>query len=287
MSKSLLLSNKYVKFGISCFNLLYLILIFALAIWTFLYKLVFTSQTGFDVFYIILSVIFATLMLLTKNQIMTRIVALSIPLPIFFLTLFNIDTPIMFIPPLVVAIVMFFACGAGDTAKVLLGSLYLLMFVVGMVGYTIISTLFGGSAVETRLDANLTDTEITSIYNMEKINQLNQNSVSPDGKFRYYILDVQDNDRGKVIVVVEPNDLDKHYKFFDLIEAGYSSRIAKYPTRGATPDIEWVINEDYDPNDEGSAQYKLRYRFGEAAEWKTSTINIPSQKNYLRFLNVN
>ena len=286
MNKSLL-SNKYVRFGISCFSVLYLILIAALAVWSFLYEIVFTSPAAFYTFYIILSAIFGVLMFLTKNQVVTRIISMVILLPTFFLLLFNTGEPLLFVPPLVVGVIMFFACGSSDTAKVLLGSLYILMFVMGIAGYTIISTLFGGSAVETRLDDTVTDPEITSLYDMDKINQLNANSVSPDGKYRYYIIDVQDNDRGKVIIVVEPNDMDIHYRFFDLIEAGYTSRIAKYATRGVTPDVEWVINEDYDAHDENSSQYKLRYRFGEGSEWKTSTINIPEKKNYLRFLNVN
>lgn len=182
---------------------------------------------------------------------------------------------------------MFFICGAGDTSKIIWGSFYLILFVVGIVVFYIMSTLFGGSAIETILDSTVTDTAVTDEYDMDKIAELNANSVSPDGKCRYYIIDVQDNDRGKVIIVVEPNDMDVNYRFFTLVEEGYSVRIAKYSTRGVTPDIEWVVNEDYDESGETTAaSYKLRYRFGENAEWKTSTINIPTKKNYLTFLNV-
>ena len=252
-----IISNKFVRFGISCFNVLYLILISALAVWTFLYKLVFTNQTGFYVFYISLSLIFCVLMILTRNQLFTRIVSLAILFPVFLLTLFNMSQPMLFLPPLIVGILMFFICGASDTPKIILGSLYLLMFIVGLVGYNILTTLFGGSAVETKLDYTVTDTEITSVYNMEKI-----------------------------IIVVEPNDKDVKYRLFDLIESGYTSRIAKYQIRGVTPDIEWVLNDEYSEGSE-NARYKLRYRFGDGAEWKTSTINIPEKKNYLWFMNIN
>lgn len=64
-----IISNKFVRFGISCFNVLYLILISALAVWTFLYKLVFTNQTGFYVFYISLSLIFCVLMILDRKSV--------------------------------------------------------------------------------------------------------------------------------------------------------------------------------------------------------------------------
>lgn len=285
MNKNII-SNKFVRFGISCFNILYLFLLSVLAVWTLLYRLVFTNQTGFYIFYISLSLIFCVLMMLTRNQLFTRIVSMALLFPVFLLTLFNLSQPLLFIPPLIVGILMFFACGAGDTSKIILGSLYLLMFVVGLVGYNILTTLFGGSAIETKLDYTVTDTEVTSVYNMEKIDRLNRSSVSPDGKYRYYILDVQDNDRGKVIIAVEPNDRDVKYRLFNLIEAGYTSRIAKYQIRGVTPDIEWVLNDEYSEGSE-NARYKLRYRFGDGAEWKTSTIKIPEKKNYLWFMNIN
>lgn len=285
MDKNNIITNKYVRFGISCINILYLIFISFIASWTFLYELRFTNSNSFYVFYIALAVIFFILMFLSKEQFLTRTVSMLLPLPVFALTVINLEVPLLFVPPLLVALLMFFICSAGDNTKVILGSIYLLMFVVGIVGYTIISTLFGGSAIETRLNYTVSDSNITDDYDMAKIDRLNLNSVSPDGKYRYYILDVQDNDRGKVIIVVEPNDLDKHYKLFDLIEAGYTSRIAKYPTRGVTPDIEWIPNDEYSEGSENS-RYKLRYRFGATSEWKTSTINIPNKKNYLRFMNL-
>lgn len=281
-----IISNGFARFCISFFNCLYLVLILVLSIWTFLYRIEFTSPTGFAVFYIFLNIVFCALMILTKDQILTRIVSLSVLAPVFLLTVINLTRPVLFVPPLIVGILMFFICGAGDTSKVVLGSIYILLFIIGIVGYNIVSTLFSGSIIETRLDYNISDPEITAVYDMEKINRLVLNSVSPDGKYRYYILDVQDNDRGKVIIVVEPNDMDVKHRFFTLVEAGYTSRIAKYQARGITPDIEWIPNNEYTESSE-NARYKLRYRFGEGTEWKTSTINIPNKKNYLQFMNLN
>ncbi len=291
-----IINNKYIRFGISCFNLLYLILICVLTMWTFLYKISFTNEKAFIGIYIVLNSIFLVLMILTRDQIITRFISTIMLLPVFVLMLFNLDNLWMFIPPIAVGVLMFFICTAGDTVKVIMGSMYLLLFVVGLVGYMILTTLFGGSAIETVLSSDITDPEVVSAYDMNKISLLNANNVSPDGQYRYYILDVQDNDRGKVIIVVEPNYLDVNYRFFKLIEEGYTSRIAKYSVRGVTPDIEWVLNDEYgdgavktdaDGNEVKIAKYKLRYRFGEGSEWKTSTINIPKKKNYLKFMNLN
>ncbi len=273
MNKSLL-SNKWLQFGISVFNVIYLIFICVLTVWTFLYEIRFDSESAFYFLYIGLSVIFCVFMFISRHQLITRITSMVLLLPVFLLILFNTSEPIIYIPCLTVGIFMFFACGCGPSTKVIMGSLYLLMYIVGLIGFMIISTLFGGNTVETVLDSSVTDTGITSEYDMEKIERLNANSISPDGKYRYYILDVQDNDRGKVIIVVEPNDRDINYRFFSLVEVGYATRIAKHPTRGVTPDIEWLSGN------------QIRYRFGEGSEWKTSTISPPTEKNYLRFLGV-
>ena len=273
MNKSFL-SNWFLNFCISVFNLLYLVLIFTFAIWSFLYEITFVNEKTFLIVYGVASVIFMVLMIITRKQLLTRIMSMVLLTPVFMLVVFNQDSFLMYLPPLIVGIVMFFVCQSSATTKVVMGTLYILMYFVGLIGFMLISTLFGGSAIETRLDATVTDTTITENYDMNKIAQLNANNISPDGKYRYYILDVQDNERGKVIIVVEPNDMDIEYRFFTLVEVGYSSRIAKYAVRGVTPDIEWVSNN------------QIRYRFGEGAEWKTSTISIPTEKNYLRFLNI-
>ncbi len=290
-----IITNKYAKFGISCFNVLYLILISIMTFWSFSYEVKYQNEAVFFAFFVVLSVIFGVFMFITRKELITRIVSMTMLFVVFFLMIFNLSQPLAFVPPLAVGIVMFFACKSGDTAKVIMGSIYILMFVVGLVVFNIASALFGGSAIETRLNSQVTDPAITSMYDMAKIEQLNNKSVSPDGKYRYYILDVQDNDRGKVIIVVEPNDLDVSYSFFTLVEAGYTSRIAKYVRRGVTPDIEWVQDPSYDPtkvytdadgNRIEPSKYMLKYRFGDG-EWKTSKVNIPNEKNYLRFLNIN
>ncbi len=258
----------------SVFNVVYLIFIGALTVWTFLYEIRFDNEKAFYGLYIALTVIFCGTMFISRKQFLTRVISMLLLFPVFLLIIFNMGNPILYIPCAVIGVFMFFACGARDTTKVLVGSVYLLMYICGIIGFMIIYTLFVGSATETILDSTVTDQAVTGEYDMAKINELNAKSVSPDGKYRYYIVDVQDNDRGKVIIVVEPNDMDISYRFFTLVEAGYTSRIAKYHVRGVTPDIQWLSGDT------------IRYKFGENAEWKVSTIKIPEQKNYLRFLGV-
>ncbi len=270
-----LLSNKWLQFGVSFLNFAYLALIGILAYWTFLYEIRFRSERAFGIIYIIISVLFLILMLYTRKRLPTRVISMLLLFPVFLLILFNFSRPMIFVPPLIVGVVLFFACGCGESTKVIMGTIYILMYVVGIVVFMIACTLFGGSSVETKLDSSAPP-EILENYDAAKIDNLNAMSVSPDGKYRYYIVDVKDNSRGKVMIVVEPNDLDRQYRYFTLVEVGYTLRVAIHSTSGVTPDIKWVGND------------AISYSFGNG-EWKTSTVSQmfeAMEKNYLRFLNI-
>lgn len=267
-----ILSNKFFKLGISLLTAAYLGLITLLAYWTFLYEIRFRNERAFEIIYIAASVIFLVLMLYTRKELPTRIFAMALLLPVFLLILFNVSRPEIFVPPLAVGIIMFFACTAGESTKVIMGTVYILLYVVGLVAFAVACTLFGGSSVETKLDVN-TPAEIAANYDMAKIDNLNAACVSPGGKYRYYIEDVQDNARGRVIIIVEPNDLDIEYRYFTLVEVGYTTRVAIHNASGVTPDIRW-IDED-----------TITYTFGDG-EWRTSTVQQMKEKNYLRFLRI-
>lgn len=266
------LSNKFLQLGVSFLCFAYLALIGILAYWTFLYEIQFKSERAFDIIYIAVSIFFLILMFYSRKQFPTRLISMLLLFPVFLLIIFNFSRPMIFIPPLVVGLVLFFACSAGESTKVIMGTIYILLYVVGLVVFMIASTLFGGSSIETKLNAS-TSPDILSQYDAAKIDNLNSQSVSPDGKYRYYIVDVQDNSRGQVMIIVEPNDLDREYRYFTLVEVGYSQRVAIHTARGVTPDIKWVDGQT------------ISFTFGDG-QWKTTTITKMEEKNYLRFINI-
>ena len=266
------LSNKWLQFGISLLTTAYLALVGILSYWTFLYEIRFKNERTFEIIYIGVSVFFLILMFYSRKMLPTRIISMLLLFPVFLLILFNFSRPVIYLPPLIVGVILFFACSAGESTKVIVGTVYILLYVVGLVIFMIAGTLFGGSSVETRLTAD-SPAEVLAEYDAAKIDNLNAMSVSPGGEYRYYIVDVQDNSRGKVMIVVEPNNLDKQYRYFTLVEVGYSQRVAIHSSRGVTPDVKWIDSST------------ISYAFGDG-EWKTSTITPMEDKNYLRFINI-
>ncbi len=267
------LTNKWTKLGASLLTLIYAWIIITLAYNTFLYQLVIKKTVEFGVVYIILNVIFLLLIFFTRKEIATTIVTMiSLPF-VFFILIFNFGNWLVIIPPLAVCISAFFMCRAPELLKTLLGTVYLLMYILGVIAFLVVKLLFGGSNNLTVLNGELSaESNLWDIYSYEKVVELANNSVSPDGSYRYYIVDVSDSGKGRVEIYVEPNDKDKSYKYFDFVEKGSFRRIALKNSRGTAslPQIQWVNGN--------TIQYKFS---GEKV--KTNQITEIT-KDYLSFL---
>ena len=117
------LSNVWVKRAVSVFGIAYFAVIAMLTYATFLYDLEFAEgrERNFFIVYVISSVVFLLLMLLTRNELVTRLLSVLWLPVVFFLILFNMMDWVLIVPPFVVAIVIFFAAGTNSTVKVIFG----------------------------------------------------------------------------------------------------------------------------------------------------------------------
>lgn len=283
------IDNIWLKRIISLINLIYVFVIGIFTYASFLYTLEFKSDSylGFGIAYIIASAVFMVLMILTRSNMVTRIIGIILPPLVFLLIIFNLGNWMLIIPTFIVAVVIFFVSYNNATLKVILGTIYLLLYVLGLILVFVLNFLFGGSnTVETRLDAEtLSDPANAAVYEIYKdviddINSVNftedgqDKRISPDGSKEYYLADVQDNSTGNLVLYVVPHGNDKDFKFFTLKEKGVRYTVYRFDSRGAVPlEIAWKDNE--------TLQYQRRD--GKVEE---STIIMP-EKNYWEFLGIN
>lgn len=283
------IDNIWLKRIISLINLIYVFVIGIFTYASFLYTLEFKSDSylGFGIAYIIASAVFMVLMILTRSNMVTRIIGIILPPLVFLLIIFNLGNWMLIIPTFIVAVVIFFVSYNNATLKVILGTIYLLLYVLGLILVFVLNFLFGGSnTVETRLDAEtLSDPANAAVYEiykdvMDDINSVNftedgqDKRISPDGSKEYYLADVQDNSTGNLVLYVVPHGNDKDFKFFTLKEKGVRYTVYRFDSRGAVPlEIAWKDNE--------TLQYQRRD--GKVEE---STIIMP-EKNYWEFLGIN
>ncbi len=269
-----ILNNLWVKRLISLFNFLYVAVLVLLSYSTFVYDLE-IHEGGEGIFfavYLIASAIFLSLMIFTRRILATKIISFLLLPIVFTLLIFNMGNWILIIPPFLVALVAFFVCDTNETVKVIFGTIYLLMYVLGIVVLFIFSNF--NTAIETKLDENLSpDSDVYRLYDMQAVlEQVNEdNSVSPDGTLRFYLYDVQDNNKGELKLIVEPYGQDKVMKFFTLKQKGIRRIVYRFEGRGEIPEIHWV--------DDTTIQYKLP----DDEEFSESYVTLP-EKDYFEFL---
>lgn len=283
------LSNIWVKRCVSIFNVAYFAVIVLLTYATFLYKLEFAEgmQASFFLIYTFASLVFLILMLYTRNQPITKLLSVLMLPVVFFMILFNMGIWVLIIPPFIVAIVMFFAAGNNENVKVIMGTIYLLLYVLGLVAYFVLNMLFGGSSVETVLDMNIDPSgKVYSRYSnqAEKLAEVTdeKNAISPDGKYKFYLVDVQDSDKGAVKIYVEPYGEDIELKFFTLKQKGIRKTITNKGIRGIIPDVGWSVRT----NDSGKKELIVQYRLADGGELKEGSVSNMPDKQYLDFLGI-
>lgn len=283
------LSNIWVKRAVATFNLAYFSVIVLMTCATFLYDLEFTPEriTSFFTVYVIANVVFLVLMLFSKNVLITKLISVLMLPVVFCLILFNMGDWILIIPPFIVAVVMFFACGTNETVKVILGTIYLLLYVLGLVAFFVLNLLFGGTSTETVLNADLDrDSAVYELYSdkdtFTKLCEVtrDENLISPDGNYQIVLYDVKNSDKGAVKICVIPYGKDIKLKFFTLKEKGIEKVISNKGTRGVVPDVGWFYDED------DGGKLKVQYRLTPEDDLKATSVTNMPDKQYLEFLGI-
>lgn len=279
------LSNVWVKRAVSVFNIAYFAVVFLITYATFLYDLEFAEgkEKSFFTVYVVASVVFLGLMLFTRNELPTRMLSVLMLPVVFLMILFNMYDWILIIPPFAVAVIMFFAAGTNETLKVIMGTIYLLMYVLGLVAYFVLNMLFGGATTETVLSADLDrGSDVFKTYKSEytKICDVTDetNTISPDGQYQIVLYDVQNNSQGAVKICVIPYGQDIELKFFTLKQKGIEKTISNKGTRGIVPDVGWTQLED--------GTLAVQYRLSPEDELKQTSVRVMPDKQYLEFLGI-
>lgn len=272
-----ILNNKKITVVLSISSVLYMLYLLSLAYNTFFYKFVITSQIGFALFYILINILFVSAMFFSRKEKLTSILSILFLFVIFWLLIFNFNQAIVFLPPMIVSIFMFFACKGNETFKTIVGTLYLLLYILGIIIFVLSGSFFGDRINGTVLTKNINSkSELLTVYSQDKIDKIVEGSVSPDKKYRFYIADVKNSAKGQIQIIVTPNDMDKKHLLYSLEEKGREKIVGFIKSRGndSLPEVKWIGDN------------KIQYQFP-GQPLKTSVIKESDvKKNYFSFLNL-
>lgn len=154
----------------------------------------FDNPTPAFVLYLFINIAALGFFILSRKQVLTQINSYLLPLIVFAITFFAFGNWYIIIPPAVVMLVLFFVNTSNETLKTVLGTMALLMFVIGIVGRIGVVKFMGNI---NHLGPDLSQRD------------LSYSSLSPDGEYRLVRYFEKSAERSTVTYYVEKTDGDK------------------------------------------------------------------------------
>lgn len=184
--------NVWLKRGVAVLCWGYTGLLVWLAWLNFAYFLEYENPTSLFVIYVFINVAALGLMIYTRHQVITQINVMIMPPILLVSFILAFGSWYMLLPPICVIVAMFFICRANETLKTVLGTMYLLMFVVGGAAYVAMTLLMGRLTVFTGVDLTLRDANYEKLSSDEAY-RIVRYVDKPNGERRtasYYVEDV-------------------------------------------------------------------------------------------------
>lgn len=186
-----LFSNIWTKRVFSVIGALYVVCVCCLCYYSIFFDIHISQRFPVCMLVSGISLIALMIMLYTRKQVLTRLgsfIILPAMLPVVLLYFGEWE---LIVPIIITGVLILLLSGSGEGAKTALGTLVLLMYIFGALGYFLYTSFFVSSAKQTVIQQN----------------------VSPSGKYRYRIVNTEDSSNGSTAVYVEPNDADVEYPY--------------------------------------------------------------------------
>lgn len=269
------LKSKALENSVSIVSLVYVGYLFFILLFAFLYDFVFPSAVAFFIIHMLINAVFLVPMYLTRKTKVTTICSMFMLLIVFLTLICDFGNFVLVIPPFIVSATILFTSKATETLKTIIGTLYLLVYVIGVIAFILVNSFLGSSVVQTTLKNDLpSDSKVFSAYSKDKIKTALAESISPDKKLRYKLVDMENGIDGRLTIVVEPNNKDKNFGFFRLHEVGSTKDVGYVLKRGddALPVIKWTGND------------KIQYQFPGGAVKNSTITHEDLKKDYFAFI---
>lgn len=95
------------------------------------------DATSLFIIYVFINLVALLIFTFTRKIIFTKVMSMVVPLCVFAIVILGFGNWYLIIPPLVVALIIFFVSKTGETAKTVLGTIFLLMYFLGIVGFMV------------------------------------------------------------------------------------------------------------------------------------------------------
>lgn len=221
-SKTHSAAETWLKIGASVVGMIYTIFVCVISYFSIFYKVSVNDKLLLCLFLSVISIVSGAAMIYSRRQFLTKVAGFVLFPALLPVVLLCFGTWEMIIPLGVCAVTIFFASGANEGAKILLGTIYLMIYILAALAYFIFTSFLASPAAKETIDQG----------------------VSPSGMYRYEVIDTTDSSNGSTSVIIEPNYLDKDYYIVKFLVKGYNRKLCvKRPKTEVT--IEWKDDDMY------------------------------------------
>lgn len=210
-------ANIWTKRAVSLISVFYAFIACRVCYFSLFYDIHINSRASLCLALTGVSVLSIVAMLYSRRQILTRIASFIILPAMLPVVLLYFGEWGLIIPIIATGIVILLLSGAGEGVKTAVGTIILLLYIFGALGYFIFSSFFITTVKESVVSSG----------------------VSPSGRYRYRIVNTEDTSGGSTAVYVEPNYADKKYKFVTFTLKNMEHVVSRTRPVSEANDVQW------------------------------------------------
>jgi len=269
----LFFGNKWTKLGFSLLSAGYGAFLGWVAWLTAAYYFTYENPVALFFLYAFVNLLAIIVMVYTRKQLLTQIIALFMHPCVLVTLIFGFGNWYLIIPPFVAATVIFFASGANETLKVILGTVYMIIFVLAVIGYMTAQKL-------TIQIPHVTDLDFSARQYPEVQIDYKKKGDAPQ-KYRLVMyVDPETKQNRVATYYVEQAELDRKYWFVTCERVLGCSKAASIKL-DVNPVIKWkeenvlLINGDYKEIGEDGKIKAAESEESSAVDNETTIITTP------------
>ena len=218
------LGNIWTKRVVAVLSLLYALAVCRLCYFSIFYEIHVRDRVSLCLTVTVVSIIALVAMLYTRKQVITRIASFIILPAMLPVVLLYFGEWGMIIPIIITGVTILLLSGAGEGGKTAVGTIVLLMYIFGALGYFVFTSFFVSSDKET----------------------LVEKGTSPSGRYRYTVINTEDTSNGSTAVYVEPNYADEDFPFVNFTLKSMDRVVYRVRPIAEEIDIEWTTQSRQD-----------------------------------------
>lgn len=211
-------SNVWTKRFVSLIAALYTVGVCCLAYYSIFFSIYVDDKLSLCLVVSAISVIALILMLYTRKQILTRISSFLILTAMIPVVLLYFGEKELIIPIIITGVIILLSSGAGEGTKTVIGTVILLFYIFGALGYFLFTSFFVTTA----------NTQIV------------ESGLSPSGRYRYTVINTEDTSNGSTSIKIEPNYADITYSFITFKLKNMEHTVYNVRPKCKEIKLEWV-----------------------------------------------